>query len=150
MDWFNILKNSELVQGQRQGMKPIDIQKPFKRVKEDDSCFEKLKAFFDSRLESPKFESKKMLIWETSSHDDFAIIVESHPDEYYCKAKKWIEEKIANHDKNVDHRFEDSDLSYRFSSDYRYNNFYAYVGEKDAGRDNVVVIGSEFKEDEMK
>lgn len=150
MNWFNVLKEQTSVQSSRSGMAPIDIQKPFKRVKEEDDCYEKLKAFFDSRLESPKYESEEMLIWETPSYDDFAIIVESHPDEYYCKAKKWIEEKIANHDKNVNHHFEDSDLRYRFSSDYRYSNFYAYVGEKDAGGDNVAVIGSEFKEGEMK
>ena len=54
MTWFNILKNPELFQGQRQGMKPIDIQKPFKRVKEND-CFNKLIAFVESRFE---FEAK--------------------------------------------------------------------------------------------
>ena len=150
MNWFNILKEQASVQSSRSGMAPIDIQKPFKRVREEDDCFEKLKAFFDSLLESPKSESNGMLIWETPSYDDFAIIVESHPDEYYCKAKKWIEEKIANHDENVNHVFEDSNLEYRFTSDYRHGHFYAYVGEKDAQGDNVAVIGSEFKEDEMK
>ena len=58
MDWFNILKNPELVQGQRQGMKPIDIQKPFKRVKEND-CFNKLIAFVESRFEFETRDPRK-------------------------------------------------------------------------------------------
>tara|TARA_R100000805_G_C3597005_1_gene98021 strand:+ start:379 stop:825 length:447 start_codon:yes stop_codon:yes gene_type:complete len=148
MDWFNILKNPELVQRQRQGMKPIDIQKPFKRVKEEDNCFEKLKAFFNSRVNSPMDEHEGMLIWQTPSYDDFGIINDFHPDEYYCRTMKWIEEKLANHDKNVDHRFEDSDLSYRFTSNYTYGHFSAYVGEKNGHA--VALLGCDFKEDEMK
>ena len=42
MNWFNILKNAKTVQSQRQGMSPIDIQKPFKRVKEEEDCRQKI------------------------------------------------------------------------------------------------------------
>ena len=56
MDWFNILKNPELVQGQRQGIKPIDIQKPFKRVKEEDNCFQKLYEYLASVFPNKKIE----------------------------------------------------------------------------------------------
>lgn len=53
MDWFNILKNPELVQGQRQGMKPIDIQKPFKRVKEDESnCYDEFVRIYEKTKNS--------------------------------------------------------------------------------------------------
>ena len=45
MNWFNILKEQASVQSSRSGMAPIDIQKPFKRVKEDKDCFEKLKEY---------------------------------------------------------------------------------------------------------
>ena len=53
MDWFNILKNPELVQSQRQGMKPIDIQKPFKRVKEDKSdCYDEFVRIYEKTKNS--------------------------------------------------------------------------------------------------
>ena len=42
MNWFEILKNPVLVQRQKQRMKPIDIQKPFKRVKEEEDCTQKI------------------------------------------------------------------------------------------------------------
>ena len=45
MNWFDILKEQASVQSSRSGMAPIDIQKPFKRVKEDKDCFEKLKEY---------------------------------------------------------------------------------------------------------
>lgn len=42
MNWFEILKEAKTVQSQRQGMAPIDIQKPFKRVKEEENCRQKI------------------------------------------------------------------------------------------------------------
>ena len=42
MNWFEILKEAKTVQSQRQGMAPIDIQKPFKRVKEEEDCTQKI------------------------------------------------------------------------------------------------------------
>lgn len=45
MNWINILKRQEVAQTSQTGMAPIDIQKPFKRVKEDKDCFEKLKEY---------------------------------------------------------------------------------------------------------
>lgn len=42
MNWFEILKEAKTVQSQRQGMAPIDIQKPFKRVKEEEDCRQKI------------------------------------------------------------------------------------------------------------
>tara|TARA_R100001510_G_scaffold46525_1_gene43497 strand:+ start:1478 stop:1987 length:510 start_codon:yes stop_codon:yes gene_type:complete len=53
MTWFDILKDSELVQSQRQGMKPIDIQKPFKRVKEDKSdCYDEFVRIYEKTKNS--------------------------------------------------------------------------------------------------
>ena len=40
MSWINILKRQEFAQTSQTGMAPIDIQKPFKRVK-DKGCYEK-------------------------------------------------------------------------------------------------------------
>ena len=40
MSWINILKRQEVAQTSQTGMAPIDIQKPFKRVK-DKGCYEK-------------------------------------------------------------------------------------------------------------
>ena len=45
MTWFEILKDQKLQGKTQTGMAPIDIQKPFKRVKEDKDCFEKLKEY---------------------------------------------------------------------------------------------------------
>jgi len=48
MNWFDVLKNPQLVQRQRRVMKPIDIQKPFKRVKEDDkNCYDEFVRIYE-------------------------------------------------------------------------------------------------------
>ena len=40
MNWIDILKRQEVAQTSQTAMSPIDIQKPFKRVK-DKGCYEK-------------------------------------------------------------------------------------------------------------
>jgi len=42
LTWFNVLKEQTSVQSSRSGMAPIDIQKPFKRVKEEEDCRQKI------------------------------------------------------------------------------------------------------------
>jgi len=54
MNWFDILKEQTSVQSSRSGMAPIDIQKPFKRVKEED-CYKKLLEYISSHAKSDGF-----------------------------------------------------------------------------------------------
>lgn len=42
MNWFDILKDQKLQGKTQTGMAPIDIQKPFKRVKEEEDCTQKI------------------------------------------------------------------------------------------------------------
>jgi|TARA_R100000406_G_scaffold45883_1_gene30822 hypothetical protein len=111
MDWFNILKNPELVQGQRQGMKPIDIQKPFKRVKEND-CFNKLIAFVESRFEfefKHSYDSPMGKLDEYQYHKNyftspnenmpeylFLRFYANIPDDVYCTVLKVLEFFISH------------------------------------------------------
>jgi len=82
MTWFDILKNSELVQSQRQGMKPIDIQKPFKRVKEEDDCFNKLIAFVESRFEFETRDPRKNGGFLAQYHKNYFVEPNENPLEY--------------------------------------------------------------------
>tara|TARA_S200002703_G_scaffold158006_1_gene167270 strand:+ start:810 stop:1340 length:531 start_codon:yes stop_codon:yes gene_type:complete len=53
MNWFDILKEQASVQSSRAGMAPIDIQKPFKRVKEDESdCYDKFVKIYEKTKNS--------------------------------------------------------------------------------------------------
>ena len=61
MNWFNILKEAKTVQSQRQGMKPIDIQKPFKRVKEEEKKKKKIIDEFSRICQKIYGESPKII-----------------------------------------------------------------------------------------
>lgn len=105
MDWFNILKNPDLVQGQRQGMKPIDIQKPFKRVKEDDKdCYDEFVRIYEKTKNSfPNAEKTekgirvpgRKVLSDIFYYDEFEIRFASKipqkgkiPDEVFCEVIK--------------------------------------------------------------
>lgn len=99
MNWFDVLKNSELVQSQRQGMKPIDIQKPFKRVKDKSDCYDEFAAMtkrvmasFPNASELHKYKGNRGEHREYS-YGDFYIRVDYQleekgkiPDKIYCAA----------------------------------------------------------------
>ncbi len=111
MNWFEILKEAKTVQSQRQGMAPIDIQKPFKRVK-DKGCYEKFveiakkvqASFPKSRETKPEVIVNSGSRWhganvmnfyytEPNTEDNFFIHTAVKippkgdvPDEIYCKA----------------------------------------------------------------
>lgn len=126
MNWFDILKEQTSVQSSRSGMAPIDIQKPFKRVKEEDDCFEQLKKYISSFFggASPKKLDfgGRLDNFEWKNDEDAAFITKGNnrpvPDEFFCRGKKWIEEKLANHDKNVEYKDSDSELLYYFHTVY--------------------------------
>tara|TARA_S200002703_G_C3798474_1_gene246670 strand:+ start:126 stop:710 length:585 start_codon:yes stop_codon:yes gene_type:complete len=111
MSWINILKRQEVAQTSQTGMAPIDIQKPFKRVK-DKGCYEKfveiakkVQASFSKSREvshevinsflSGEHQANVMNFYytEPNTKDNFYIHTAVKippkgeiPDEVYCKA----------------------------------------------------------------
>tara|TARA_R100000734_G_C3307005_1_gene97515 strand:+ start:170 stop:667 length:498 start_codon:yes stop_codon:yes gene_type:complete len=123
MNWFKLLKVQ--TQTQRQGFRLDDKDEDYV-LEEDDDCFEKLKkyigSFFKATPEILDYYGK--LPSDVSWNDNMGGATISKgftkpfPDEYFCRAKKWIEEKLADHNKNVEYKYEDSELSYHFHTVY--------------------------------
>ena len=133
MNWFKLLKVQ--TQTQRQGFRLDDKDEAYV-LEEDDECFEQLLkyigSFFNGKPEIREYSGELPLdaVWEDNT--GFVSIARGYtkpyPDEYYCRIKKWIEENLANHDKNVEYRHQDSDLSYKFYTNYDNNPRYGKSG----------------------
>lgn len=99
MNWINILKRQEVAQTSQTGMAPIDIQKPFKRVKQDKKCYdefveiaERVKSSFPNSKKGRQNAKAAEGEYSTFYYDDFYIDVLINiadegvfPDEIYCK-----------------------------------------------------------------
>ena len=124
MNWFKLLKVQ--TQTQRQGFRLDDKDEDYV-LEEDDDCFEQLKKYISSFFKgtSPEildYYEKLPLDVNWKDNTGGATISKGYtkpfPDEYFCRAKKWIEEKLANHDKNVEYETHDSELEYKFHTIY--------------------------------
>lgn len=153
MVWFNLLKVQ--TQTQRQGFKLDDKDEDYVLEDEDD-CLEKLKNYFRSLFENPEIQFHREMIVLGSGEMGYALINRHdgafHPDEYYCRAKEYLEGWI-NHVTNIKrtypsktHSMSDDKLEYHFKhseSDKQGFDWYTgYVSTKD-GR-SVCGIYKEF------
>ena len=129
MNWFEILKNTGLAQSQRQGFRLDDKDEDY--VLEENNCLEELRKYFMSIF--GKSDKEKRLyakdMWGFDIDDEFGFTAirlydrdgNPYPDEYYCKAKEYLENKIAElmakeeSYKPKEHRMSDGELTYKFS-----------------------------------
>ena len=98
MNWFDVLKEQTSVQSQRQGMKPIDIQKPFKRVKEDESdCYDEFVRIYEKTKNSFPNAKKTEIENNTNEYSYGKTVISlagevpqrgEIPDEVFCEAIK--------------------------------------------------------------
>lgn len=125
MNWFKLLKVQ--TQTQRQGFRLDDKDEDYV-LEEDDDCFEKLKKYIGSFFEGKPptitdYYGKLPLDVNWKDDTGEATISRGYtkplPDEYFCRAKKWIEEKLADHDKNVSYEHHDEELIYTFNTAYK-------------------------------
>ena len=132
MNWFDILKNAGLRQSQRQGFRLDDKDEDY--VLEENNCLEELRKYFMSIFGKSDIENKKYRkhMWGFDINDEFGFTAiklydrdgNPYPDEYYCKAKKYLKNRIDRIAEFIDkgkpyepkeHRMSDGELDYKFS-----------------------------------
>ena len=149
MVWFNLLKVQR--QTQRQGFRLDDKDEDYVLEDEDD-CLEKLKNYFKSFFKNPEINFLQAeRVFGVSDKTGYAFIHlfdgpkeeggASYPDEYYCRAKEYLERWITHVTNNKrtypskEHNMSDDKLSYSFKhseSDEQGKEYYiGHVTNKD-------------------
>jgi len=103
MDWFSILKEQRQVARNVQSFKPIQVDKPFTIPDEEESCYQQLLEYIDSKFERLSFHNGMDDVffqgYKGEGKFQGRLIRQDIHDNLYCLIRQQVDEFITNIDR---------------------------------------------------